>query len=320
MTSLFAGNPDWSVCIDREPMMKISVLAARLATEKMYEECVALDAGLPSESEIMYRADISTAHTRCKARIVRLIGKGILTGAVAPQRGNVNAIDAYLTEYEYNQALLLRKKFDAAFNPANNEWQAHTDSQDTVTLDPKQAERLRQFHQSFPAPIPSHPAFDSDEKSSFVPIPATLRVDNSLEIDLFLEVGDIEVIPAQTVRWMLQTNEGDKLLPQSLKKYLHGEIHTSEARPMAQGGSNPETDKISATHVACAKIVDSIAQGHHTDKNNKIGKAEFVELVENSMKAQDNANMYQVTAARAFFSTSEKLKPFKRQRGKKKAK
>lgn len=97
------------------------------------------------------------------------------------------------------------------------------------------------------------------------------------------------------------------------------QLESSSADYMAQGGSRPQTDKIKATDAACARVVKAIVEERlHLDGRGKIGVNEFTELVKNSMEADQNVHLYQVTATQRFFKSSDKLLPFKRQRGEKK--
>lgn len=104
---------------------------------------------------------------------------------------------------------------------------------------------------------------------------------------------------------------------ENIKKSHQPLIQPHQISPMLQGGSRPETDKITSTTEACAAIVLAITQGHHLSSNNKIGVTEFEQLVREAMMAKNNADMFQKTAARSFFKSSEELQPFKRRRGEK---
>ena len=80
----------------------------------------------------------------------------------------------------------------------------------------------------------------------------------------------------------------------------------------------PETDKIKATNTACIQVEASIVEQRlHLDRKGKIGKDEFAGLVETSMSAAGVGKLYQVTAAKSFFKSSDKLAPFKWRRGEK---
>ena len=138
------------------------------------------------------------------------------------------------------------------------------------------------------------------------------------------EVRYGDVIPQDYIQWALSKGI---ILPQEMldwynERQANTDTHTIKVADtskiqIAQGGSNPETDKINATNEHCESVEKSIKS--YLDGKGKIGFSEFEENVKQSMRnSLGSDEQYQERAARAFFKSSSIIAPFKRRRGEKK--
>jgi len=137
-----------------------------------------------------------------------------------------------------------------------------------------------------------------------------VRIEKAYEQD----ISKMKFNPADVLDCFDSDNEEKIVTP--TKEAVPAKTPTTPAT-LPQGGSRPESTKITATTEACKLIISAIQQDNHLDAQGKIGRKEFVDLVQDSMKAQDGEN-FQVTAARNMFATSPELEQFKRQRGRRK--
>ena len=162
---------------------------------------------------------------------------------------------------------------------------------------------LRQYRNSLPVLFRSH-----SDSTRFCLAPSAL-IETLYSGDIGRAADALGFFTLYRQDWENHLNERDEVAAPE-------EIFANSAK---QGGSNPETDKIKATNETCIKVEAAIVeQGLHLDRKGKIGEKEFVSLVEVSMRAAGKGDLYQATAAKSFFKSSNKLAPFKRWRGEKK--
>ena len=121
--------------------------------------------------------------------------------------------------------------------------------------------------------------------------------------------------PAKFIEWAL--SKKSITIPQDMEGWFASRPKKNSL--LTQGGSNAETDKILATQNACGRVIETIYNGDRTrfGSDGFIGEKEFIEQVRDTMKADGNHNEFQTTAAKKGFRSSERLKLFKRPRGRK---
>ena len=255
---------DWHR-LDREPVKTIHALAATLAREKVRELLKAEEEKISGPIAMLvgdyqqYRLQKETDRICSKLAKLRLdylernmllLAQGIRTKKILPVHNNLKAIQAYFDEVKRNEALYNRLLVERVISTIPDQRPARLQAQLIKNDSDKRKEAmLKQYYESMPKPLP--PLLDEEYSSHCLP---QIRVDKSQKISLLIEIGDIEIIPSEAVRWMVETNEGEEILPDGLKKFLNlGQLH--------EGIDNTEKLEIDNNIEAWQRILDKVKGG-----------------------------------------------------------
>lgn len=94
-------------------------------------------------------------------------------------------------------------------------------------------------------------------------------------------------------------------------------VALAQEAPLPRGGSSPQKGKKRATLEACNTVIGAIEQGYHLDKG-VIGRGEFLEHVQETMRNFGTVDEYHATTAKEMFANSPILQRLRRKVGHKK--